>query len=153
MIFKFSSKGKWQHGHQKECLKAEMEPCLSTCLGCLVRRARQKHSAGRNNKNAGLWQSGAAERAAQRAAHSRVPWKRVAWSVESCGIQKWLVPTLESHNKTKSLEKTGKKWHGEVEDVTSTDCIATKDEEGVSVLHTRHGHLSGEIKSYHKMKR
>lgn len=81
-------------------------------------------------ENAGLWQSGAAERAAEQAAHSRVPWKRAAWSVESCGIQKWLVSSLESHGKTKSLEKTGKTWHGEVEDVTSTDCIAAKDEEG-----------------------
>lgn len=82
MIFKFSSKGKWQHGHQKECLKAEMEPCLSTCLGCLVRRARQKHSADRNNKNAGLWQSGAAERAT----HSRTASRTQPRALEESGL-------------------------------------------------------------------
>lgn len=53
-----------------------------------------------------------------------------AQAVESCRIQKWLVPSLESHGKTKSPEKTGKNRHGDVEDITSTDCIAAKDEEG-----------------------
>lgn len=52
------------------------------------------------------------------------------WAVESCRIQKWLVPSLESHGKTKSPEKTGKNRHGDVKDITSIDCIAAKDEEG-----------------------
>lgn len=51
-------------------------------------------------------------------------------AAESCRIQKWLFPSLESHGKTKSPEKTGKKCHGDLEDVSSTDCIAAKDEEG-----------------------
>lgn len=64
-------------------------------------------------------------------------------------------PLSGEPRRNKESGKDREKCHEDVEDVTSTDCVAAKDEEGrgVSVLHTRHRHLSGEIKSYHKMRR
>lgn len=92
MTFKFSSKGERQHGQQKKCLKAKMKPCLSTCLGCLVRRARQKHSAGRNNRK--RWAvavrssraSRRVSRAQPRALEQSNLVSRVLWDTEMAGL-------------------------------------------------------------------
>lgn len=88
MTFKFSSKGERQHGQQKKCLKAKMKPCLSTCLGCLVRRARQKHSAGRNNRKrwAVAVRSSRASCTQPRALEESGLVSRVLWDTEMAGL-------------------------------------------------------------------